>query len=60
MDTLNIIGGIALALFGGWITIAEIKNLVDEKPDTLGGHRGLLITGIGCIVCGIILIVKHI
>jgi hypothetical protein len=46
-------------LLGGWIAVVQIKNLLDDKPDALGGNRGLLIKGIGCIVCGIIIIVKH-
>jgi len=60
MDALNIIGGIALALMGVWLLIFQMKNWLKNKEDTVGWGIQFFILGIGCIICGIILVVKHI
>ena len=59
MNTLNIIGGIALALLGIWLIVVQMKSLAKGKPDTSGNHIKFLIIGIGCVIYGIILIVQH-
>lgn len=48
METLTIIGGIALSAAGVWLTIVQIKKMIDGAKDTLGGNRGLLMIGITC------------
>ena len=60
MNVLDIIEGIGLIIVGSWLAIVQTKNLINGKPNTLGGVSGLLIIGIGCVVCGIIELVKHI
>jgi hypothetical protein len=60
MNVLNIIGGICLILFGTWLTIIQMKNWTKGKQDTSGWGIRQFILGVGCIVCGIILIAKHI
>jgi len=60
MDALYVIGGVALSSWGLWLTITRIKFFNEGRPDTLGGNIGLLISGIGCVICGIIVIVQHI
>ena len=60
MNLLNILGGIALIVIGIWLAFTQAKKLAEGKPNTLGGISNLLIIGIGCVICGIILIVKHI
>jgi hypothetical protein len=60
MDALSVIGGIALSSFGVWQTVNKIKSFIKGKTDLLGGNISLLIVGITCIICGIIMIAQHI
>lgn len=60
MTAIDIIEAIGLIIIGTWLTVVQTKNLINGKPNTLGGVSGLLIIGIGCVVCGIIELVKHI
>ena len=60
MDALSLIGGITLVIFGMWLLIFQIKNWTKGTEDTGGWGIRFFILGIGCIGCGIILIVQHI
>jgi hypothetical protein len=60
MNILHIMLGIGLILIGGWLAIVQGKNLMDGKPNSLGGISGLLMCGIGSIIFGIIEIVQAI
>ena len=60
MDVLYIIVGIVLSLIGIWLTIKEIKVFAYGKPGELGSDAKGLVLGVGCIICGIILIMKYI
>ena len=57
---MDIVEGIGLIIAGVLLAVVQMKNLINGKPNTLGGISGLLIVGIGCIVCGVIQLVKHI
>jgi hypothetical protein len=59
MNVTNILGGIALILFGIWLTIRKVRTFVRGQQGDLGYDAGGLVFGIGCIACGIILIAKQ-
>jgi hypothetical protein len=59
INALNMIEGIGLIFIGICLIAVQTKNLINGKPNTLGGISGLLIIGIGCVVCGIIQLVKR-
>ncbi len=59
MNILNIVEGIGLIILGIWISVIKFKYLTEGKQDTLGGNVGLLIVGIGLIICGVILIAQQ-
>jgi hypothetical protein len=60
MDNLYIIGGIALAIFGVWLTVYEIRVFIRKEQGDLGYDVKGLGFGITCIIIGILLISKHI
>ncbi len=60
MNGLYVIGGIALILFGVWLTAKEIKIFARGEQDDLGYDIKGLGFGITCVICGIILISKYI
>jgi|GEM_PF-2093835 len=60
MNAVNLVEGIGLVGIGVWLVVVQIKNFIDGKPNTLGGISGLFIIGIGCVICGLILIGKQI
>jgi hypothetical protein len=60
MFFLNILLGIALIIFGIWLTVNRIKAFIKGVENTLGGSSGLLMVGITCIICGIIEICRQI
>lgn len=60
MNALYIIGGIILILFGTWLTIKKMKVFMSDKQDKFGGDINLFGVGITSIICGIILILRHI
>lgn len=55
---MSILFGIGLIVAGVWLTIVQGKNLIDGKPNMSGGITSMFICGLGCIACGIIVIVK--
>lgn len=55
----NVIIGVALIVFGIWLTFIQSRRLANGRANTLGGASGLLIGGIACVISGIILIVKY-
>jgi len=59
MSVLYVLGGVALSGYGLWLTVIQARALSRGAPNTLGGTSGLLISGIVCIVCGIIIISQH-
>jgi len=56
---LNILTGITLITFGTWLTINKVRFFIKDGRDSLGGNSSLLITGIGCIIIGVVLICQH-
>jgi len=58
MNIPHIILGVAMICVGIYIVILQIKWFKKGLKDTLGSEIRLLITGIGLIVIGIIIIVK--
>ena len=60
MSIVNLIEGIVLIVFGGFLVFSQIRSLKKEDSDRLAGSIALLIIGIGCVVCGVILIGQHI
>jgi len=60
MNILYIIGGIGLVIFGIYQTIIKARNIARGRESILGSDIQLLGVGIGCIICGIIIIIKHI
>jgi len=60
MSIVNLIEGIVLIVFGAFLVFSQVRSLKKEDSDRLAGSIGLLVIGIGCVVCGIILICQHI
>jgi hypothetical protein len=60
MNTLYIFGGTVLILFGIWLTIKQVSVFNSGKQGKFGGDINLLGVGITSIICGIIIILKHI
>jgi hypothetical protein len=60
MNTLYVLIGIALTIFGIWLTIREIKIFAQGKQDKLGFHIQLLGGGTLAIILGIAMIVQNI
>jgi len=56
----NLLLGIALIIAGIWIAIVQIRKMQANSANTLGGISGLLIIGIGCVICGIISLLQTI
>jgi len=60
MNVVYIIAGITLILFGIWQVRINVRNIARKRVSILGSDIQLLGVGIGCIICGIIIIVQHI
>jgi hypothetical protein len=60
MSIINVIEGIVLIVFGAFLLFSQVRSLKKEDSDRLAGSIGLLIIGVGCVVCGIVLIGQHI
>jgi hypothetical protein len=60
MNVLYVIGGIALIVFGIWLSIKKVKT-IDSTPqkDHTYDYKQLILA-FTSIVCGIILICQHI
>jgi len=58
MNTSNIILGIVMVAIGILIIILQIKRFKSGIKDELGFENNLLAGGIGCIIIGVILLVK--
>ena len=56
---MNVSFGIALVLFGTWLTIRKIRTFVKGEQGDLGYDEMGVAYGIVCVICGIILIVKN-
>jgi len=59
MNALYIILGIALLIFGIWLTKREIKIYMKGKQDKLGADIKMLGGGIMAIIIGIALILEY-
>ncbi len=55
---MNLILGIGLIIIGAWIARIQSKKLLNGVSNTLGGVSSLFIVGLGCIACGIIMIIQ--
>ncbi len=60
MNTLYIIGGVAVILFGLWQTIYVSKRIARKGLGILGADIKLLGVGVACIIGGIIVVAQHI
>jgi len=60
MSIINVIEGIVLIVFGAFLLFSQVRSLKKEDSDRLAESIGLLIIGVGCVVCGIVLIGQHI
>jgi hypothetical protein len=60
MNVLYIIGGLALLIFGIWLTVIKARNISRGRKSVLGSDIQLIIAGIASIICGIIIIWQNI
>jgi hypothetical protein len=59
MNTLYIIGGVLLLIYGIWQTITTAKVFMKGKQDWLGADIKILVAGIGSIMVAVYLIFKY-
>ena len=60
MNILYVIGGIAIAIYGVWLAYSRGRNLLSGRESILGADIQLFITGITCIVAGIVVVIQHV
>ncbi len=60
MNVLYVLAGIALVLFGIWLTIKKAKVFMRGKQDKFGADINLFGTGIMCIMLGVALITHYV
>ncbi|NVM62240.1 hypothetical protein FHW88_000516 [Mucilaginibacter sp. SG538B] len=60
MNYIYIIGGVAVSIYGAWLTYIKGQNILKGRESILGSDIKLLIIGIACFVSGIIVIFQHV